>query len=400
MAKEAGDHGLRVEEIQEALREENLDGWLFFDHHERDPLAYRVLQFHPEQKPTRRWYYFIPSHGEPQALVHRIESRMLDALPGRKVRYASWSEQAEALGRMLTGCRTVAMQYSPECAVPYVAMVDAGTVDLVRSYGPEVVSSADLIQIFEARWNREKLESHLEAGRRVDAVRRAAFELLGERLRSLQRIGEWEVKRFILDRFAEAGLYTDHGPIVAANAHSADPHYEPTEESSTLIRAGDWVLIDLWAKLQAPGSVYYDVTWTGYCGNSVPEEMARVFGIVTEARDRAVARVSEAFEERVPLAGFEVDDAARQYIREQGYGAYFFHRTGHSIGEEVHGAGANMDNLETHDTRRVIPWTCFSVEPGVYLRDFGVRSEVDVFVDEDRARVTGEIQESPVLICP
>lgn len=389
---------MNVGEIQEALRQEKLDGWLFFDHHLRDPLAYRVLGFQPASHVTRRWYYFIPADGEPKGLVHRIESRILDAVPGEKVPYSSWTEQMEGIQCILGGARRVAMQYSPNCAIPYVAMVDAGTVELVRGLGVEVVSSAELIQHFEARWTPAALESHLEAGRRVDRVRRDAFTLIGERTRGGGSIQELEVKQFVRAEFANHGLVTPDGPIVGVNANAANPHYEPREGMTLPIRRGDLVLIDMWAKLNQPGAVYYDITWTGFCGTEPPEQVRKVFAIVREARDRAIARVESAVSAGQTVRGFEVDDAARSYITSQGYGQYFTHRTGHSIGQEVHGSGANMDNLETHDERRIVPWTCFSIEPGIYLRDFGVRSEVNVFVGEHDARVTGEMQRELVLI--
>jgi len=389
---------MRLQEIQAALREQGLDGWLFFDHHRRDPLAYRVLGFAPEREATRRWYYLIPATGEPKALVHRIESFILDGLPGARDLYASWSQQVEGLGRLLAGRRRVAMQYSPNCAIPYVSMIDAGTVELVRGLGAEVVSSADLIQYFEARWDEEKLKSHLEAGRRVDAIRRQAFQMAGEKLQAQEKVDEWQVKQFILRLFADSNLVADDGPIVAVNANAANPHYEPAENRTQEIHRGDVLLLDIWAKLNQPNSVYYDITWTGFCGPQPPAEVETVFQIVRGARDRAVRRVQEAVAGGRMLRGYEVDDAARGWIQEEGYGDYFVHRTGHSIGEEVHGTGANMDNLETHDERQVIPWTCFSVEPGIYLREFGIRSEVNVFVGEREARVTGEIQQQLVLV--
>ncbi len=389
---------MNVGEIQEALRREKLDGWLFFDHHQRDPLGYRVLGFQPGRHVTRRWYYFIPANGEPKGLVHRIEAGMLDAVPGEKVPYSSWTEQVEGLRRILGGARRVAMQYSPNCAIPYVAMVDAGTVELVRGLGVEVESSAELIQNFEARWTQTALESHLEAGRRVDRVRREAFALIGERTRNSGSIEELEVKQFVLREFARHSLVTPDGPIVGVNANAANPHYEPQEGMTLPIRRGDLVLLDMWAKLDQPASVYYDITWTGFCGGEPPEQMRKVFAIVREARDRAIARVKSAAKAGESVRGFEVDDAARSYISSQGYGEYFTHRTGHSIGQEVHGNGANMDNLETHDERRIVPWTCFSIEPGIYLQDFGIRSEVNVFVGEHEAQVTGEMQEDLVRI--
>ncbi len=388
----------RFEEIRAKLREEKIDGWLFFDHHQRDPLAYRVLGFTPPRTPTRRWYYLIPAEGDGRGLVHRIESGMLDALPGAKQAYSSWGEQADGLRALLAGCRRVAMQYSPNCAIPYVSMVDAGTVELVRAAGVDVVSSADLIQRFEARWTQANLDRHLEAARKVDEIRRAAFTLTGAKLRARERVTELEIKQFILDRFRAAGLFTDHGPIVAVNDNASNPHYEPTEEVFREIRHGDLLLIDLWAKAAAADAVYYDITWTAYCGEQPPAAMLNVFDAVCGARDAAVRFISDAVAAGREIRGFEVDDTARGYIRDRGFGRYFIHRTGHSIGTEVHGAGANMDNLETHDERRIIPWTCFSIEPGVYLPEFGIRSEVNVFVGDGAARVTGEIQERLITL--
>jgi Xaa-Pro aminopeptidase len=320
-------------------------------------------------------------------MVHRVESHHLDALPGSKSSYSRWTEQASGLRELLRGARTVAMQYSPDCAVPYVSMVDGGTVELVRAAGVEIRTSADLVQLFEARWTDAQFESHIEAARRMDRIRGQAFGMIRDRLPS--GLTEWDVWLFMRRRFEEDGLITDHGPIVAVNANASDPHYEPAAERHSPIKAGDLVLIDMWAKLQNPSnSVYYDITWTGYCGESPPERMQEVFRAVAGARDRGVdAVVSGAAKQ-----GYQVDDAARSYIESHGFGEYFIHRTGHSIGTDVHGAGANMDNFETHDVRRILPRTCFSVEPGIYLPDFGIRSEVNVYVGADGARVTGEIQ--------
>jgi Xaa-Pro aminopeptidase len=389
---------MNLENIQREIRNQKLDGWLFFDHHQRDPLACHVLGIAPTVVATRRWYYLIPAQGEPRGLVHRIESGVLGSLPGEKIPYSRWTEQVEGLRRLTAGLRRVAMQYSPLCAIPYVAMVDAGTVELVRSLGVEVASSAELIQAFEARWTPQALESHLEAGRRVDRVRAEAFALIHERTRNGAPLQELEVKRFVRDGFAKAGMITDHGPIVGVNANASDPHYEPTEDATSPIRAGDWVLLDMWAKLDHPGSVYYDITWTAFCGDNPPDEMRQVFAMVTAARDAGIERVQSAIAAGYPLCGWEVDDTVRAVIESAGYGPYFTHRTGHSIGQEVHGSGANMDNLETHDERRVAPWTGFSIEPGIYLEKFGVRSEINMFVGDGEARVTGEIQREMALL--
>jgi len=384
--------------MQAALREQGLDAWLFYDHHERDPLAYRILQFTAHRTPTRRWYYLVPAQGEPRALVHAVEPSMLDALPGEKHKYSGWQTQLDGLTDLLKGCRKVAMQYSPRNAVPYVSMVDAGTIEVIQGLGVTVVTSANLVQYFEARWTDAQLEQHREAGRRVDAVHQAAFAEIGRRLAAGETVGEWDIKRFILDRFAAAGLITDHGPIVAVNANASNPHYEPFADASTPIRKGDTVLIDLWAKLDQPDAVYYDVTWVGSCGPA-KEKVVEVFETVRDARDAALAKVQQAVAAGQTLHGFEVDDAARNFIRAKGYGDYFVHRTGHNIGRDVHGAGANMDNLETHDERLVIPRTCFSIEPGIYLPEFGIRLEIDCYVSDNSAGPTGMVQRELVPIC-
>jgi Xaa-Pro dipeptidase len=371
---------------------------LFFDHHRRDPLCYRVLQFTPRSMASRRWYYFVPAEGVPRGLVHRIEAQTLIDLPGEHSKYAAWSEMVDGIRELIGGAKRIAMQYSPNCAVPYVAMVDGGTIELIRGLGVEIATSADLIQNFESVWTMDQLEMHLEAGRRIDRVRREAFQRIGDKIRAGERITEWQVKQFILDRYREEGLFIDHGPDVAVNENASNPHYDPTEETCSEIKKNDLVLIDIWGKLDQPESVYYDITWVGYCGERPPDAMENVFTVVREARDRAIQRVQKAVSAREELRGFEVDDACRSRVREAGLAEYFFHRTGHSIGTEVHGTGANMDNLETHDERKVIPWTCFSIEPGVYLPKFGIRSEIDMFVDENSARVTGEIQEKLVVI--
>lgn len=381
--------------IQEALRRENLDGWLFFDHHVRDPLAYRILGLPLPGHVTRRWYYLIPAVGEPRGLVHRIESHVIGALPGEKAQYSSWQEQHAQLGRLLKGLTRVAMQYSPLCAVPYVAMVDAGTIELVRAQGVDVATSAELVQEFEACLNEAQFATHIEAGRRVDKVCAEAFRFIGAKLAG--GATEMMVKDWILEQFRAAGLITDAGPIVGVNAHAGDPHYDPTPETSSPIRPGDFVLLDMWAKLDRPDSVYYDITWTGFCGDP-PDRVREVFETVRNARDRAIETVSKAVADKREIRGFEVDDAARNYIRERGFGDRFVHRTGHSIGNEVHGTGANMDNLETHDERRILPGALFSVEPGIYLDDFGVRSEVDVFVSANSASTTGAVQRDLVRI--
>jgi Xaa-Pro aminopeptidase len=389
---------IAIEKIQEALRREGLDGWLFFDHHRRDPLAYRILGLPENLVATRRWYYFVPATGTPRKVVHYIEAGALDSLPGDKESYSSWADQQQKLQNLFHGRPQIAMQYSPRCAIPYVSLVDGGTLELIRDAGARIVSSAKLVQEFEARWTEQQFQQHISAGKLVDQVRREAFEFVSHHLATQSPTTEYEVQQFILKGFQTSRLFIDHGPIVAVNANASDPHYEPTGERHSQIKRGDVVLIDLWAKLKELGATYYDVTWTGYCGESIPSRIQNVFEIVKEARERACHFVIESVKAGETIAGYQVDDQARDLITARGFGESFPHRTGHSIGTEVHGTGANMDNLESHDDRPVIARTCFSVEPGIYLREFGIRSEVNVYVGEGFATVTGEQQEVLVQI--
>ena len=385
----------RLRAIQAALQDERLDGWLFYDFRGSDSLAYRILGLDSGTLSTRRWYYFVPDDGPPVGLVSTVEPHRLDDLPGTTRTFFTWQEHDRALAEILRGPRRIAMQYSPRNAIPYVARVDAGTLELVRESGVEVVSSADLVQRFEAVWTDAQWHSHVRAADAVGDTVHAAFDYL----RSAAPVSEYEVQRFILERFARHGLTTHHPPVVAAGAHSADPHYTPGPEGSAVIRSGDFVLIDLWAK--EPHGVYADITWTGFMGTSVPDRYRTIFEIVRTARDAAVAFVEDRVGRGQAFSGHEVDAAARAVITDAGYGDRFIHRTGHSIGEEVHGNGANMDGAETRDTRRVLPRTCFSIEPGIYLPgEFGVRSEIDVYVTERDVRVTGRPAQTEVVpIC-
>jgi Xaa-Pro dipeptidase len=377
--------------IQSDLRAAKLDGWLFYDFRGRDPIAQSILQL-PSGMRTRRWYYFIPAKSTPRKLVHKIETESLAALPGDTFFYAGQEELRKNLGKLLGRAKNVAMQYSPKNAIPYVAMVDAGTVELVRSTGVKVASSADLVQKYEACWSPAQLESHMAAGVVIDRVVREAFQLAARNVREKKTFTEYDLKEWILKEFAAAGITADQGPDIAVGPHASDPHYGPTPETTSPIREGDLLLLDVWGKTMAADSVYYDITWVGYLGAKVPEKMAKIFGIVREARDKAIELIQSSVSAGKPLQGWQVDKAARKVIEKAGYGKYFFHRTGHNIGQTVHGNGVNMDGLETHDVRHLIAKTCNSIEPGIYLPEFGVRSEVNMYIGEKEARVTGAVQ--------
>ena len=387
--------------IQSALREHNLDGWLFYDHHHRDPIAYRILGLDEDSFVSRRWFYFIPADGEPRKLVHRIESGKLDSLPGTKDAYSSWQELEHKLEAILDGATTIAMQYSPRNAIMYVAMVDAGTVELVTSMGKKVVSSADLVSVFEAVLTEHQIATHFEAQRRLDAVLAAGWKHIGESVRSNTPITEFDVVEFLKQRMEKSGLWTDHGPNCSAGPNSADSHYEPTRETSRVIRTGDFILIDIWAKLADaddpqqpdPSAIWYDITWTGVLGRDPSPREQLIFNTVRDARDAAIETIQRAYTEGRPIAGWEADDAARAVIRDAGFGDFFTHRTGHNIEVSLHGNGAHLDNLETHDERLLLPNTCFSVEPGIYFPgEFGIRSEVNMITRPGGAIVTGPLQ--------
>ncbi len=387
--------------VQQALREFGVDGWLLCDFRGSNPLARRILNIDANAHATRRFYYFVPSSGEPIKLVHRIESGVLDHLPGEKRVYLRWLELEQGLASLVHHCRSVAMEYSPRNAIPYVSRVDAGTVELIRSLGVEVVSSGDLIQLFEAAWTDEQWRMHQDATKLTLAAFERAWKFIAENVRAGKEIRETTVQQVILDHFAEHRLVTDHPPIVGVGPHSGNPHFAPEKgPNDTRLRPGDFVLIDLWAKFDQPHAVYSDLTRVGFIGETVPEKFERIFQIVASARDAAIAFLKDAVIRKEPVQGWQVDDAARGVIERAGYGDQFVHRTGHSIGQETHGNGANMDNLETREVRRVLPRTCFSIEPGIYLPEFGVRSEVNVYLGADyRVHVTGDPQQSvlPIL---
>lgn len=386
-----------IDAIQAAIRDQNLDGWLLYDFRGSNILAQRILQFAPGTMGSRRWMYFIPATGTPRKLVHRIESSALDHLPGDKTIYLKWQEFEAGVASLVGGVKQIAMEYSPRNGNPYISRIDAGTIELARSSGASIVPSGDLVQLFEAVWDDDQWAMHQAAAVHTNSAYDVVWKFIAEKVRQHGETSEAAVRDVIMAHFAENGLTTYHPPIVGVNAHSGDPHYET---GTTPIREGDFVLVDLWAKLDKPRAVYSDLTRVGFVGETVPEKYTKVFQIVAAARDAAIKLVKDRFSSGSSLQGYEVDDACRGVIEKAGYGQYFVHRTGHSIGQEVHGNGANMDNLETHETRRVLPGCCFSVEPGIYLPEFGVRSEVDVFVDcQNQVHVTaGELQREVVAI--
>ena len=393
---------MNLDAIQSALRDAGHDGWLFYDHHHRDPIGERILGLDPRAHITRRWYYYIPATGEPRKLMHRIEQGRLDTLPGSKGLYSSWQELAAGLAAMLANSKRIAMQYSPNNAIMYVSMVDAGTVEFLRGIGKQIVSSADLVSQFEAVLTEKQILSHSVAQMAIDEILEEGWKEIGRRLRPAKgkpgKVTEFDMVQWLSEGMKRANLVWENGPNVSVNANCSDSHYEPTAEHTSDIKEGDFLLIDIWGRVDDADSIFYDITWTGVVGREPSAREQLVFETVCNARDAAISAVEQAFATGRPIRGFEADDASRAVIRAAGFGDYFTHRTGHNIAHEIHGPGAHLDNLETHDVRQILPNTCFSVEPGIYLPEFGVRSEIDMLTAPNKAWVTGKIQRELVRI--
>ncbi len=382
---------MNVEEIQQALRIEGLDGWLFYDFRRSNPVAHQVLKLPADEMYTRRWFYFVPAQGTPGALVSAVESHVLRSLPGEQHVFQTWQEMHTLLGAVLRDGMRVAMEYSPMNAIPYMSRVDAGTLELVRSYGVEVVSSANLAQRFVAQLSAEQMESHREAGRRLIAAKDALFASLAGDLRAGVALDEYSVQQRFTALLQQAGLVLPDPPHVAVNANSGNPHYAATSSKHDPIQRGDLVLFDFWARLPAAGSIIADYTWMAFAGtrDAIPARQREIFEIVRQARDTGIAFVRERLVAGQRVEGREVDDTVRAVIANAGYGKYFVHRTGHSITTVVHGDGTNNDNFETRDDRILLANTCCSIEPGIYLPEFGIRSEVDILILEQDVEVTG-----------
>ena len=384
---------LDIRAVQAALRADGLDGWLLYDFRGSNPLAQRLAGLEVGgHLATRRWFYLIPAQGEPKALVHKIEPRTLAHLPGATTRYAGRVELEAGLGALLSGLRRVAMEYSPNCAIPYVSRVDAGTVELVRGHGVEVVTSADLIQTFEAVWSAAAFHSHHEAAERLYRVKDRAFDVIAQRMRSGEATTEYQIQSLMMQWFDEEGLVTDAPPIVAAQENAGDPHYQPTATASRAITPDNVVLLDLWGKMAGPGAVFADISWMGYTGSAVPAPVTAAFTAARDARDAAVTLIESAAAAGRPVHGWEADRAARAVLESAGFAAAILHRTGHSLGEEIHGNGAHLDDYETKDERRLMPGTGFTIEPGLYFDTFGVRTEINVAWGPTGPEVTGPRQ--------
>jgi Xaa-Pro aminopeptidase len=387
--------------LQRAIAEQKLDGWLLYDFHGQNPTSLQALGLTGHML-TRRWFYLVPAKGTPSLLVHAIERLSFPKeVPGERASYSSWQSLRSGLEKLVAGKKKLAMEYCPMGAIPYLSRVDAGTLELIRSLGVEVVSSADLVQRFLCRWTPEQVESHVRALKAIDAAKDEAYRRIAAAHKKGETPLEHEIQGFLMERFKENGLTTDHPPIVAVNGHAGDPHYVPSEKTPTPIKKNDLVLIDLWAKEAKPSAVYADITWVGYCGDKPPQKMEEIFRITAEGRDVGLKTVTDGWNAKKRLQGWEVDRAVRDHIASRGYGDKFIHRTGHSIGAHaVHGDGANLDDLETHDTRELIDGVAFSIEPGIYLPDegMGVRSEIDVVMTAKGPQVFSPIQKELVRV--
>jgi Xaa-Pro dipeptidase len=380
--------------VQQSLKAAGLDGWLLYDFHGSNPIAARLLGTSAAAKmTTRRWFYLVPAAGEPKGLVHAIERKTLDALPGGKTAYAGRQQLDAELTRLLAGMKNLAMEYSPECAIPYISRIDAGTIEQIRKRGIEVHSSGDLVQRFEAVWDDYALATHREAAAALYRIKDRAFESVARSIRDGVNVTEYDVQQQMAGWFKDEGLISDSEPVVAAQEHAGDPHYLPTERTARQIRANELLLLDLWGKKKEdPRAVYADITWVGFTGATVPGEMARAFQAIRNARDAAATLAQESARDQRDLRGWQVDRAARAVLEQAGYGEWILHRTGHNLGRDVHGNGVHMDDYESHDDRRLLPGTGFTIEPGLYFDSFGVRTEINVFYGQREALVTGPAQ--------
>ncbi len=386
---------LDIGAVQAALAAEGLDAWLLYDFHGSNPVSYRLAGMGGAgHLATRRWYYLIPRTGEPLALVHAIERHNLDHLPGAKIVYAGREQLQAGLTTLLKGRARVAMEYSPNCAIPYVSRVDAGTIELVRSLGAEVVSSGDLIQQFEARWSDAAIETHRSASEKLYRIKDQAFEEVARRLRDGIPTTEYDIQQKMVGWFRDEGMVADSAPCVSAQENAGNPHYLATAAEHRIIHKDELVLLDLWGKLNQPASVYADITWIGFTGPNVPEKMVKAFAAICGARDAAVDTIQEGARAGREVRGFEADKAARKVMIDAGYQDAILHRTGHSLGENVHGNGAHLDDYETHDERRLIPGSGFTIEPGLYFKDFGVRTEINMVWTAKGPEVTGPRQKA------
>ncbi|MBE3565755.1 MAG: aminopeptidase P family protein [Thermogemmatispora sp.] len=382
---------MNLERIQQALQEERLQGWLFYDFRRSNSIAHRILELPREQMFTRRWFYWVPAQGEPIALVSAVEPHVLRSLPGEQRIFRSWQELHAQLRDLFQPGWRIAMEYSPHNAIPYLSLVDAGTIELVRSYGVEIVSSADLAQHFVARLTPQQIASHREAGRRLIAAKDRLLEELTSDLQAGRTLNEYSVQQRFLALMRAQGLLVEEPPLIAVNGNAGNPHYAPTAEHHSPIRQGDLLLIDFWARLPEPEAIYADYTWMAFVGrqDDIPSRQREVFALVCQARDAGLDFIRQRLATTQPLQAYEVDDVVRTVIARAGYGEAFVHRSGHSITTAEHGEGAHLDNLETHDERRLLPGTCCSLEPGIYLPDFGVRSEINLLIHEREVEVTG-----------
>lgn len=386
-----------IDEIQRALRDSSIDAWLFCHHPCGETIAHRILGLRESVQVSRRWFYLVPAYGDPEKLLHKLEPFHLDSLPGPKRLYAAREEFVSALERMLSRVKKIAMQFSPNNMIFSISIVDAGTVDLIRSFGKKVLSSAQLVALFEGTLSPEQISSHFQARDAIDGIMAAAFSEIGRRARD-GGTNEHEIQAWVLEAFRREDLFSNSPPMIAVNANSSKPHYSVSSEGAVAIREGDFVLLDFWGKKKQSDSVYYDISWAIFVGKSVPDQIGRIFDVVRRSRDQAIKKVETSIHRGQRIRGWEVDKAARDVLDGAGLGQFLCNRVGHSIGTEVHGNGANIDNFESFDDRELLPNTCFSIEPGVYLPEFGLRSEVNLLIRNSSAQVTGKIQNEMVLV--
>lgn len=385
----------KLPSIQQKLKDEKMNGWLIYDFRRNNDIGCDFLEIPHDQLLTRRFFYWIPKYGEPVKVVSLVEPNSLDHLPGKKLTYLSWQNLEQYVKSLLTPQTSIVMEYSPKNAVPAVSKVDAGTMDLIRSFGVDVLSSAEIMQHYTSVWDESQLKLHLEAAKVLDDTAQKTWQMIHDVIKANHKLTEYDVQQFMIEYMHMNHCVLEGHPICAINENSADPHYTPTAKKSKSIVPGDFILIDLWCKKKERHAVFADITRVACLGKPT-EKQQMVFQIVRKAQQQATEFVQKRILEDKPLMGWEIDQAARQVIVDADFGQYFIHRTGHNIDIKDHGNGTHIDSLETLDLRPIIPNTCFSIEPGIYITgEFGVRLEYDIFIKADKSiLVTGGIQDT------
>jgi Xaa-Pro aminopeptidase len=385
-----------IENARIFMKKKNIDSWVLYDFKGSNPIFWRVIG--RKLSTSRRCFLFIFKEGKPKILTQMVDKHLFKNLGIQIIDYTSREDMEEKMNGLLKNIKVITMEYSQRANIPYIGRVDAGTIELLIEREIEVISSGDIFQYSAARWTREEFDTHLEAVKKIVNIKDEAFEFARKKIVKNQHLTEFEVQEFIMQRFAQEKMITEDRPIVAVNENTSNPHYTPTKNESKRIEPESLLMIDLWAKKDKINSIYSDITWMAYFGKKIPEDYEKVFDIIAEARNKVIYFLKNKLRDKSACAGWELDKIARDVISSRGFSNQFIHRTGHSIGTSLHGDSVNLDNYESKDTRTIIPGIGFTIEPGIYFDEWGIRSEINVYINETKPIVTTPIQESIIKL--